>query len=379
MCAIHAGRRGRRVLVMDHGAKIGGKILISGGGRCNFTNLDVTSNNFVSQNSHFAKSALSRYVSDDFIQMVRAHGIPFHEKKLGQLFCDRSAKDIVAMLQEECLRAQVVFRLPCVVQRVAKTETGNFVVETSLGDYAAASLVVATGGYSIPRMGATGLGFDIARQFGLQVTETAPALDGFILTDPQTKIFCELAGLSLDCAMSCGGLTFRENLLFTHVGISGPAALQASLHWRPGDAVFINLLPEIHLADWLLAQRTHQPTASLRKLLAEYFPARFLDLFLAQYVPQAEQPVASLSERSLANIQERFQAWALKPSSTVGYAKAEVTRGGVDTRELSSKTFESKKIPGLFFVGEVIDVTGWLGGYNFQWAWASGWAAAQVV
>ncbi len=377
MCAIHAGRRGLKTLVVDHSEKVGGKILISGGGRCNFTNQHTTPANYQSQNEHFSKSALSRYTPQDFISMVKDHHIPFHEKKLGQLFCDKSAKDIVEMLIKESQKSQVQLQLSTQIQSVSKVDT-LFTITTSKGSFQTHQFVVATGGYSIPRMGATGFGFEIAKQFGLSIVETAPALDGFILTDPQTKIFCELAGLSLDCIMTAGDLSFRENLLFTHVGISGPAALQASLHWRPGQSIQINLLPDMNFLEFARQKKQSTPKTSLKNMIASFFPSRFADLFIEQYIPKNTQLLAETSDTILQQIHQLLHSWTLKPSSTVGYAKAEVTRGGVDTNELSSKTMEAKKVPGLYFIGEVVDVTGWLGGFNFQWAWASGWCAAQA-
>jgi predicted Rossmann fold flavoprotein len=377
MCALQAGRRGRRVLVLDHAEKVGGKILISGGGRCNFTNTGTSAAQFQSENEHFAKSALSRFTPENFLQMVQEHQIPFYEKKLGQLFCESSARDIVQMLTLECEKASVDLRLNHSIANVKK-ESDRFRVETNHGSFEAPSLVVATGGYSIPKLKATGFGFDLARQFGLRVVETAPALDGFILTDPATKIFCSLAGLSIDSIMSVHDKSFRENLLFTHVGISGPAALQASLHWRPGDEITINLLPDY---DFLEGVQEHRHSRTqLKALLSQRLPARFADLFCEQkFSAIATTALAEISDKTLREVHEALHGWKLKPSSTVGYVKAEVTRGGVDTAELSSKTMESKKVPGLYFIGEVVDVTGWLGGYNFQWAWASGWCAAQVI
>jgi predicted Rossmann fold flavoprotein len=375
MCAIQAGRRGRRVRVLDHANKIGGKILISGGGRCNFTNLTAGPVNYVSENPHFCKSALSRYPAESFIQLVREHGIPYHEKKLGQLFCDESAQAIVTLLETECERAGVEIQLGCKIGRLSR-EAEKFVVETSAGAFAGTSLVVAIGGLSIPKLGATGFGYEIARQFGLGLIERAPALDGF--TFPEAGPYRALAGLSIDCVITSNDLSFRENILFTHSGLSGPAALQASLHWRPGDELTIDLLPDLQAFDWFIAKKREGNRSLVKNLLSELLPARFAAQFCELHF-KSELPLPQIADREIQALSETLHAWKIVPSGTVGYNKAEVTRGGVDTNELSSKTMEAKKVPGLYFIGEVVDVTGWLGGYNFQWAWASGWAAGQVV
>lgn len=385
MCAIHAGRRGRSVLLIDHSTRLGGKILISGGGRCNFTNLGASPANYVSANPHFAKSALSRYRPEQFIQMVRDRGIAFHEKKLGQLFCDQSAKDIVELLRAGCEEAGARFALDHKVTAVERRDGGGFVVRTVHGPHSAEhecdSLVVATGGLSIPKIGATGFGYELARQFGLRLVELAPALDGFTFGDRDMQSLRELAGLSIDCVIRGGGASFRENILFTHSGLSGPAALQASLHWRLGEEVSLDLLPDTPAFAWFLARKKEGNRSVVRNLLAQLLPARFADRFAQLYFPReaAELPLPQVSERALEAFCAQLHAWKIIPNGTVGYSKAEVTRGGVDTDELSSKTLEAKRVPGLYFVGEVVDVTGWLGGYNFQWAWASGWAAGQVV
>jgi predicted Rossmann fold flavoprotein len=381
-CAIEAGKRGRSVLVLDHAQKLGGKILISGGGRCNFTNTGAGPANYVSQNPHFAKSALSRYRPDDFLELVRKHAVPFHEKKLGQLFCDDSARRIVSLLEEEAREAGVEIRLNTKIETIRRGETGDsgarFRVETSAGALDCHSLVVATGGLSIPKIGATGFGYEIARQFGLALVDTHPALDGLTFAPRETEQFRGLAGVSVDCRISCNGISFRENILFTHAGLSGPAALQISLHWKKGDAVEIDLLPELDPLEWFLRKKKEGNRSIVRNLLSELLPSRLSDLLCELYFPSAS-PLPQVSEKALAEFCHLLRHWRLQPSGTVGYGKAEVTRGGVDTDELSSKTLEAKKVPGLFFIGEVVDVTGWLGGYNFQWAWASGWAAGQVV
>ncbi len=378
MCAIQAGRRGRRVALLDHAPKVGGKILISGGGRCNFTNTGASAAQYVSKNPHFCKSALSRFGPEDFIQLVRGHGIAFHEKKLGQLFCDVSAKQIVDMLMKESEAAGARFFLNHKIESVAKAGAG-WLARTDRGDFAAESLVVATGGLSLPKLGATGLGLELARRFGLNVVETAPALDGFTLADDDRRALDGLAGLSLDVEMACNGVAFRESLLFTHAGFSGPAALQASLHWSAGDEVRVNFAPALtpdELMLWFTERR--EGKTALRNLLSGLVPKRLAERFCDLYLPK-DAVLAALSKPQLEAFRARLQDWRFVPRGTVGYGKAEVTRGGVDTDELSSKTMEARKAPGLFFIGEVVDVTGWLGGYNFQWAWASGWAAGQAV
>ncbi|MGZ3686769.1 MAG: NAD(P)/FAD-dependent oxidoreductase [Bdellovibrionota bacterium] len=380
MCAIQAGRRGRRVLLLDHSSRLGGKILISGGGRCNFTNLGASPKNYVSRNPHFCKSALSRYPSETFIELVREHGIAFHEKKLGQLFCDVSAQEIVTMLKTECERAEAEFQLGAKVEGVTKTDSG-YTVATGGTPYTCTSLVIATGGLSIPKLGATGLGYDIAKQFGLKLTPRVPALDGFTFADEETRRFISLSGVSIDCTITCpkaDGISFRENILFTHSGLSGPAALQASLHWTVGEEIVINLLPDTDALEWFLAKKREGSRTLVKNLLCELLPSRFATLFCELYFP-SELPLSQISGKALEDLCKKLHAWVLIPKTTVGYNKAEVTRGGVDTDELSSKTMEARKAPGLYFIGEVVDVTGWLGGYNFQWAWASGWAAGQVV
>lgn len=377
MCAIHAGKRGRSVRILDHASKLGGKILISGGGRCNFTNINAGPANYVSENSHFCRSALSRFPSEKFIQMVTEHQIPFHEKKLGQLFCDGSAQAIVTLLKEECDQAGVEIQLNCKVGKISRIGT-TFALETSQGEMTCDSLVIATGGLSIPKIGATGFGYEVAQQFGLKLVERAAALDGFTFTAKETQFFSALSGLSIDCLISTHGISFRENILFTHSGLSGPAALQASLHWRPGDQVTINLLPDLSALDWFLEKKGQGNRSLVKNLLCELLPSRFAEQFCGVYF-SSQLPLTQVSHSAIEAFCKILHAWPLSPIGTVGYNKAEVTRGGVDTHELSSKTMEARNVPGLFFIGEVVDVTGWLGGYNFQWAWASGWAAGQVV
>ncbi len=376
MCGIEAGRRGRSVIVVDHSEKVGGKILISGGGRCNFTNLSVAPKNYVSENEHFCKSAFARFTPQDFIQRVESHKIPYHEKTLGQLFCDDSAKRIVEMLKEDCQSAGVQIRTGCKVKGVKKHH-GVFQVDTEAEVLEAESLVVATGGLSLPKLGATGIGYEIAKQFGLKLVERAPALDGFVL-GPQDADLAQLAGVAVDCEVSCRGSLFREALLFTHRGLSGPVALQASLHWRPGSMIEINLSPDQHLFEWFREKKAQGSRMQVKNILSDLIPARVAEWLCSKYFESTE-PLISVSEKELKKFCDRLHSWKLQPQGTVGYSKAEVTRGGVDTVELSSKTMESKKVPGLYFIGEVVDVTGWLGGYNFQWAWSSGWCAGQVV
>ena len=393
MCASHAGRRGRRVLVLDHAKKIGGKILISGGGRCNFTNTGAGPANYVSRNPHFCKSALSRYPSEAFVERVRAHGIAFHEKKLGQLFCDGPAQAIVTLLERDCADAGAQVMLDTrieAIESLAAIESGGsgeradpkrpyrFRAVTSRGAIEAQSVVIATGGLSIPKIGATGFGYGIAKQFGLKLVETVAALDGFVFAHAENLSLRELAGVSIDCVIECTGVSFRENILFTHSGLSGPAALQASLHWHRGDTVTIDLLPGMDVFAWFMDKKKQGNRSIVKNLVSELLPNRFAERFCENYFPST-LPLPQVSEKSLEAFCRQLRGWRIVPGGTVGYSKAEVTRGGVDTDGLSSKTMESKKMPGLYFVGEVVDVTGWLGGYNFQWAWASGWAAGQVV
>ncbi|MEZ4814344.1 MAG: NAD(P)/FAD-dependent oxidoreductase [Bdellovibrionota bacterium] len=384
MCALQAGSRTKKVLLLDHMPKVGSKILISGGGRCNFTNIHTTPANFVSENEHFAKSALSRFSPQDFIEILKKYNVPFHEKKLGQLFCDTSAREVVRVLLAECEKYRVEIKLNETVRglkQVDSDEGYRFEVTTS-SKILAKSVVVATGGLSLPKIGASNFGYKIAEQFGLKVVPTRPALDGFTLTDPAYQKIKDLSGASLDCVLTCNGQSFRENILFTHKGISGPAALQGSLYWKEKTRVFINLLPDIQLKELLLEAKKKNPQTNLLKILSQYLPQRFIEAFSSSFLNYSEQislPFAQVSEKILLDWSTTLHAWSVLPSGTVGYAKAEVTRGGVCTSELSSKNMESRKIPGLYFIGEVVDVTGWLGGFNFQWAWASAWAAAQSV
>jgi predicted Rossmann fold flavoprotein len=376
MCALTAGGRGRRVLLIDHANKAGKKILMSGGGRCNFTNMYAEPANFFSQNPQFFRSALARYTPWDFIAMVAEHGVPYHEKKLGQLFCDNRSRDIRDMLVDECERAGVDLRLDTSVHAIEKTEAG-YLLGTDLGRVAASSLVVATGGLSVPTMGATGFGYEIARQFGHTVLETRAGLVPFIITDGLKDLCTELTGTSVASVVSCNDQSFRENILFTHRGLSGPAILQISSFWQLGDAVEIDLLPDHDALAWLEERQAARPDVALRTLLAEVFTRKMAALLTDRWF--ASKPMKRYTAAELRAIADRLGAWQVVPAGTEGYRTAEVTLGGIDTREVSSKTMESLKSPGLYFIGEVLDVNGHLGGFNFQWAWASGHAAAQFV
>jgi predicted Rossmann fold flavoprotein len=377
MCALTAAARGRRVLLIDHANKAGKKILMSGGGRCNFTNMWTDPANFFSEspNPHFCKSALARYTPWDFIALVDEHDVPYHEKKLGQLFCDNRSKDILGMLLDECRRAGVELRLNTSVQQIEKTEAG-YGLRTDMGGISAPSLVIATGGLSVPTLGATGFGYDVARQFGHNVLATRAGLVPFTITDQLKELCAELTGTSAACLVSCNGHSFRENILFTHRGLSGPAILQISSFWQPGDAVEINLLPDRDALEWLQAQQAARPNSELKTVLGEVFTKKMGALLADWFV---SKPMKQYTAAELRDIADTLGAWQVVPAGTEGYRTAEVTLGGVDTREVSSKTMESLRSPGLYFVGEVLDVNGHLGGFNFQWAWASGYAAAQVV
>jgi len=352
MCAIRAGQRGRKVLLLDHAEKVGKKILISGGGRCNFTNLEARPEAFLSGNPHFCKSALARYTQHDFIALVDKHRIAWHEKTLGQLFCDGSSRQVVAMLLAEGEAAGVDVRVAHRITAIEKAD--RFTVRTDKGDFAAPAAVLATGGLSIPKMGATGFAHETVRRFDLKMTQTRPALV------PLTAKVPELAGVSLPVMARCGKDQFREAMLFTHRGLSGPAILQISSYWKPGQEIAIDLLPDVDATAFVKERRQARPKAELRTLLAEVMPQRLANVVATERV-------------------ETLNDWRITPTGTEGYAKAEVTLGGVDTDELSQRTMEARKVPGLFVIGEAVDVTGWLGGYNFQWAWSSGWAAGEAV
>lgn len=376
MCALSAAQRGRHVVLLDHANKAGKKILMSGGGRCNFTNLYTEPSNFLSGNPHFCKSALARYTQWDFIAMVAKHSVAYHEKKLGQLFCDHKSSDILEMLLAECEAAKVELRLDTSIEHIEKADAG-YQLATSAGPFACQSLVIATGGLSIPTLGATGFGYQVARQFGHSVLPTRAGLVPFTITDQLKALCTELSGTSVDCLVSCNGQSFRENLLFTHRGISGPAMLQISSFWEAGDTLEINLLPDVDALDWLTVQQAERPNSELKTLLGEVFTKKMATLLADLWF--TSKPMKQYTPGELAQIALQLGNWQLVPAGTEGYRTAEVTLGGVDTREVSSKTMESLKSPGLYFIGEVLDVTGHLGGFNFQWAWASGYAAAQFV
>jgi predicted Rossmann fold flavoprotein len=370
LCAAEAGKRGRRVAVLELADRIGKKILISGGGRCNFTNIHCRPENFISANEHFAKSALARYTPSDFIALVEKHRIPYHEKTLGQLFCDRSAQDITNMLEVECRDAGVQILLNYNTQEVRHST--EFLVRTDCAECRAPVLVVATGGLSIPKIGATALGYDLARQFGLKIVKTRPALVPLVLAKKEQSLYCDLAGVSAGVAVSADHQTFREQMLFTHRGLSGPAILQVSSYWEKGEPLYIDLAPDRDVTSSIRAAKTRN-LAAARAAFLGVLPKRFAERWLELHEPQ------SWTNQHLEKFERDLHKWILIPADTEGYEKAEVTAGGVDTDELSSKTMESRKVRGLFFVGEVVDVTGHLGGFNFQWAWASGAAAGRAV
>lgn len=371
MCAIAAGERGRRVAVLEREDRAGKKILISGGGRCNFTNLHCRPDNFLSANPHFAKSALSRYTPADFIDLVEKYRIPYHEKTLGQLFCDRSANDILAMLLEECRLAQVSIFLGTRISEVMRDQ--DFVVRVGDGEFRAPVLVVATGGLSIPKIGATSFGYDLARQFGIKIQEPRPGLVPFLLNEKDRSGYCDLAGVSMEVTAACDGQQFREKMLITHRGLSGPAILQVSSYWDSTRRVKIDLAPEREIVGKLLTQNMPRTSQGLRSRLRELLPNRFADRWIELHPP------SGWSNSALEDWEKQVHSWAIAPVGTEGFEKAEVTVGGVDTDELSAKTMEARRVPGLFFIGEVVDVTGHLGGYNFQWAWASGAAAGEAL
>ena len=375
MCAVEAGKRGRRVAVLERADKLGKKILISGGGRCNFTNIHCQPENFLSSNPHFAKSALARYTPADFTALVEKHHIPYHEKTLGQLFCDRSARDILGMLESECREAGVSIFLNSKIEDVSRTT--EFVVRasnrTSNDDFRAPALVVATGGLSIPKMGATSFGYDLARQFGLKIRDPWPGLVPLVLNEEDRAHYCDLTGVSAEVIASCDGQQFREKMLITHRGLSGPAILQMSSYWRKSQQVVIDLAPGHEVTALFRDPKTPRQPGTLRAELRKFLPNRLADRWLELHGP------SSVTNKDFDNLEHHTHTWSVIPAGTEGYEKAEVTAGGVDTDELSARTMESRKVPGLFFIGEVVDVTGHLGGFNFQWAWASGAAAGREV
>jgi hypothetical protein len=379
MCAIEAGKRGRSVTVLESSNRAGQKVLISGGGRCNFTNLESEAADYVSGNPHFAKSALARYPPENFIAMVERHRIAWHEKKLGQLFCDRSAQDIMTMLEEECVRVGVRVKLSTQVREVRQAgggdgrQPGQFTAVTGEHEFSCNALVVATGGLSIPKMGATAFGYELARQFGLKIVEPRPALVAFTLNPVDAKRFCDLTGVATEVVASIGKQSFRENLLITHYGFSGPAILQISLYWKPGDKVMLDMAPKGPVFAHLLESGARRDAVAAGAALREVLPIRLAERWSELH------PLKKWTNAAFEEAERLLHHFEFVPAGTEGFAKAEVTAGGVDTDELSAQTMEAKKVPGLYFVGEVVDVTGHLGGYNFQWAWASGWSAGQAV
>lgn len=377
MCAIEAGRRQRQVLVLDHANKAGKKILMSGGGKCNFTNYDISAENYLSSNPHFCKSALSRYSQWDFIALVEKHAIPYHEREHGQLFCNNSSKDILKLLLDECKQQQVSIRLNTEITSITQNQDKTFTVATGNKNYQAGSLVIATGGLSIPKMGATPFGYHVAEQFNLKVMPTRAGLVPFTLHDHDKEKYTPLSGIAIDALVTTKLKSFRENILFTHRGLSGPAILQASSYWSAGETIQVNLLPDTKLDDELVKIKQQHGQQKLKTFLYTLLPKRVINTLLIEEL--LEKRVQEITNDQLLVIAELLHNWQIKPNGTEGYRTAEVTLGGVDCNEISSKTFETKNVPGLYFIGEVLDVTGWLGGYNFQWAWSSGWCAGQYV
>jgi predicted Rossmann fold flavoprotein len=373
MCALIAAQRGRSVLLLDHSAHLAEKIRISGGGRCNFTNLNAKPENYISQNPHFCRSALARFTPQHFIAMLDKHGLKYHEKTLGQLFCDDESEAIIDMLKSECDAAGVRWCMPCSVDKIEHSDA--YYVTTPRGKYRAASLVIATGGLSIPKIGATPFGYKVAEQFGVPMTKLKPGLVPLTFHPEEWAPYAELSGASLEAVVSFGKHSFRENLLFTHRGLSGPAILQISSYWEPGKALSIDLLPDHDPHEMFVQQRGSKML--LGNFLAQYLPKRLAEIIATQWLEN--KPLNQYAEKELRSLADRLKAWQITPTGTLGYSKAEVTCGGVDTRALSSKTMECNEVPGLYFIGEVLDVTGQLGGYNFQWAWSSAYAAGQAV
>lgn len=377
MAAITAGQRGRKVCVIDHAKKLGSKILISGGGRCNFTNLGISPERYLSQNKHFCKSALAQYTQFDFIELVKKHNIAYHEKTLGQLFCDASAKQIVNMLLDEAHQAGVEFSLGTEVEDIVKTDDG-FKIVTSKGEFESQTLVMASGGLSIPKIGATNFGYKVAKQFNLDIVETMPALVPFTFSEKDKAVFADLSGIAFDAEVSIGKTSFKESVLFTHRGLSGPAILQISSYWKAGDELRIKVLPELNWNEFLIAKRSENSKQELKTALNEVLQKRFVNTLIEQGLVK-NLALGQVSDKYINQLEQLFNNFNFKPNGTEGYRKAEVTIGGISTAELNAKTLETKKVEGLFFIGELVDVTGWLGGYNFQWAWSSGFAAGQVI
>ncbi len=377
MCAIEAGKRGRRVLVLEQSRKTGNKIRMSGGGRCNFTNYDVGADNFLSDNPHFCKSALSRFNQWDFLAMVHQYQIAFHERSHGQLFCDESAKDILDMLLSECRKFYVEIRTSCTIDSIEQKADMRFSLSNGQGMFYSQSLVIATGGLSIPTMGSSPFGYQIATQFGIKLKPTRAGLVPFTLQPTDKERLSPLSGIAIDSLVSHSKTSFRENLLFTHRGLSGPVILQISNYWRAGDDITIDLLPEIDLLSHLKQMQKQHPQQQIKTVLQQLLPKRLINIFINERL--REQPLANSRYEQFEKITAQLKQWKIKPSGTEGYRTAEVTLGGIDTDDISSKTLEAKNTQGLYFIGEVLDVTGWLGGYNFQWAWASGWCAGQYI
>ena len=377
MCAVEAAKRGRHVVILDHANKAGKKILMSGGGRCNFTNYDVSSENYISHNTHFVKSALSRFTQWDFIALVESYQIPYHEREHGQLFCDDSSKDILNLLLNECKKANVTIQLKCDIINIEQKSEHHFIIQSSKDDYHCQSLVIATGGLSIPKMGASPFGYKVAEQFGLKVWPTTAGLVPFTLHKQDKETLADLSGIAIDSIVSSNSMSFRENILFTHRGLSGPAILQISSYWAAGEAIEINLLPNIDLLEHLTTTAQEQPQIKLKTLLYKLLPKRLINVFIKAEL--LDKTLQEISHKQFSHVSSKLQSWIIKPNGTEGYRTAEVTVGGVDCDALSSKTFESKTVPGLYFIGEVMDISGWLGGYNFQWSWSSGWCAGQYA
>jgi len=375
MCALVAGQRGRKVLVLDHAERMGNKILISGGGSCNFTNLYLEPEHYISENPHFCKSALSRFSQYDFISLVEKYNIPYQQRQLGQLFCDGNSVEILNFLLEECRLSDVKIQNRSTIKKIEKESFFN--VQTNSENYVTGSLVIATGGLSMPGIGASGFGYEVAEQFGLKVLPRQPGLVPLTFDRDELDDFSDLSGISVDVEVTCNGQSFREAILFTHRGLSGPAILQISNYWQPGDEVIINLLPDIDMTDTIKQWQKERPKTELKNLIGELLTRRVAHRWLELW--HHSKPVNQYNENEINEVADIFHSWRFKPSDTEGYRVAEVTRGGVDTNELSSKTFEARKMKGLYFIGEVVDVTGWLGGYNLQWAWSSGFCAGQFV
>ncbi len=375
MCALTAGQRGRKVLVLDHAERMGNKILISGGGSCNFTNLYLESEHYISENPHFCKSALSQFSQYDFISLVEKHNVSYQQRQLGQLFCNGNSVEILNLLLEECRLSNVKIQNRSTIKKIEK-ENG-FTVTTDSGNFATESLVIATGGLSMPTIGASGFGYEAAEHFGLNVLPPQPGLVPLTFRRDDLDDFSDLSGISVDATVSCNRQSFREAILFTHRGLSGPAVLQISNYWQPGDEVVINLLPDIDLTETIKQWKKERPKTELKNLIGELLTRRVAHRWMELW--HHNKPVNQYNEKEINEVSDIFHAWSFRPSDTEGYIVAEVTRGGVDTNELSSKTFEARKVKGLYFIGEVVDVTGWLGGYNLQWAWSSGFSAGQFV